>query len=677
MTPPASRILVIGAGRFGREHLSEWKRLADGGGVVVAGVVTSSHERRDAIRRQYDVPTYAELTDDLIRQVDAVDIVTPMPTHASLVRRCLPLAHVLVEKPLATDVHEAAALRQLARMHGRVLMVGHLFRFHPVVRELKRLVAALPELPRGIRGVMINPGEPPVGLDDVNLELLHPFDIIDFIFEVEPDVVTGRYRDRLNQVSARYPGPMNATFCLGWAGRDPVRTLEFLYSDRRIAADLIDNAIVVSTRNNQLHKSFFPARPDALLEELRTFAGALREPANPYPDAAVGERMVRVAVASRPRLAKSRPRVAVIGGGIFGTTCALELAGIADVTLIERHSEWLAETSVTNQRRHHSGFHYPRSYDTIVEIGAARQSFEDEYGDAIDRRFRAYYCTSATGVEIPAERYLAACRSNHLSFSVVDPPAGVVDASAVSLCLETDEAVYDVDRLRRIVGARLASNPRVSCHLRTAVVSGVMTSDGSKRLTVTGPDGTREDSYDYLVNATYANRNLVAQWFRFPIEPLRFDLYEILQLRLPIPQTCVTILDGPFTSLVGTGHENLFLLSHIHDSVSRSVIPADGMPPTWSDLVSNRTNMIRRSRRYLPILEQASDVQSWWVTRAVNAFARDFDARPTVITDHGFGCWSVLGGKIVTSVANAREIARAIRAEQDGERDHAPGGVPA
>jgi hypothetical protein len=168
------------------------------------------------------------------------------------------------------------------------------------------------------------------------------------------------------------------------------------------------------------------------------------------------------------------------------------------------------------------------------------------------------------------------------------------------------------------------------------------------------------------VNATYASRNLFAQWFGFPIEPLRFDLYELLVVRLPIPQICVTILDGPFTSLTGTGQDNEFMLSHIHHSVSRSVIPDDGMPPTWSGLVSNRENMLRHSSRYLPILQKATDLRSCWLTRAVNAFARDFDARPTVITDHGFGCWSVLGGKVITSVSNAREIARAIRAEQTG-----------
>ncbi len=654
------RILLVGAGRFGVQHLSEWTRLADGGEVDFAGVVVRNAGRREAVGRQYGVQVFADLTDDLIQSVDAVDLVTPPDTHAGLVRRCLPYAHVLVEKPLATDLHEATALAALSRTHDRVLMVGHVYRFHPVVIELQRLVAAIPERPRGIEGVMINPAGEQAGRAEANLEWLHLFDIVDFLFDVAPDVALGRQRGPLNHVSLRYPGPMTANFRLGWEGEQKVRTLHLVYSDRRFTIDLIDHSIVVSTQNNQLHKSFFPATSGALLAELRRFVGAIRQPSLPHPDAAVGERMVRVALASRPVPAPRRPRIAVIGGGVFGATCALELSRVGDVTLFERHADLLTETTATNQRRHHSGFHYPRSYDTITEIRAARQAFEAEYGDAIDRAIPAYYCTSATGIEIPAERYLASCRSNHLAFSIADPPAGIVNPSSVSLCVLTDEGVYDVDRLRDIVHRRLAGNPNVRCHLRTTVVSGVITGDGTKRMTVSGPDGTVEASFDYLVNATFAGRNLVAQWFGFPIEPLRFDLCELLLLRLPIPQICVTVIDGPFTSLTGTGQENQFFLSHIHDSVSRSVIPDDGMPPTWSGVVSNRANLLRHAERYLPIVTQAYDVRSQWMTRAVNAFARDFDARPTVVTDHGFGCWSVLGGKVVTAVTNARAIAREI-----------------
>lgn len=668
MPPGLPRILLVGAGRFGVQHLAEWRELADAGEVEFAGVVARDPDRRRALGEQYGVATHAALTDDLLRCADGVDLVTPPGTHAALVRQCLPLAHVLVEKPLATCVEDAGALTALAAAHRRVLMVGHLFRFHPVVEELKRLVAAIPERPRGIHGVMINPERDQAGRAEATLEWLHLFDIIDDLFEVEPSVVVGRQRGRLTQVSLRYPGPMTATLRMGWDGHRTVRTLQLAYSDRQFVMDLVDQSIVVSTRNNQLHKHFFPGPPGALRAQLRAFTRAIRagHAADAAPDAAVGTRIVGVAVAARPRPAPARPRIAVIGGGIFGATCALELSQVGTVTLFERRAALLTETTATNQRRHHSGFHYPRSYDTITEIRATRQAFEDAYGDAIDRSIPAYYCTSATGIEIPAERYLAACRSNHLAFSPADPPAGIVNPGAVSLCVLTDEAIYDVDRLRDLVTRRIATTPAIQCHLATTVVSGVITSDGAKRLTVNGPDGTADASFDYLVNATFAGRNLVAQWFGFPVEPLRFDLCELLLLRLPIPQVCVTIIDGPFTSLTGTGRENLFYLSHIHDSVSRSVIPDDGLPPVWAGVVSNRANLLRHAEQYLPIVRQAGDVQSVWMTRAVNAFARDFDARPTVVTEHGFGCWSVLGGKVVTAVANARDIARAIAAERGG-----------
>ena len=659
------RILLVGAGKFGREHLAELNRLAAEGEAEVAGIVVNTEESSAALAASQGIPVHRGFDEALLRGIDAVDIVTPSATHAELVRRFLPHVHVLVEKPLAMDPVEAGELRNLAARFGRVLMVGHLFRFHPVVRELKRLIGSIPERPSGIDGVMTNPKkEESAGHADPNLEFLHLFDIVDFLFGVEPEMNVGRRDGSVNHVSVRYPGPMNVNLKMGWRGEGKVRSLKLIYSDRHIIADLIDNSIMVSTRHSQVEKSFFPAHPGALREELKTFMGALRDPARPHPDAAVGERIVRIASATKPRPEKARPRVAVIGGGIFGATCALEFAKIAQVSLFERHAELLTEVSFNNQFRHHSGFHYPRSYDTIAEIKATRKDFEAEYEEAIIRDIPAYFCTSASGIEIPAERYLAACMNSNLAFTVGAHPEGVLDFSKVSLSLKTDEAVYDIPRLRRIVTERLSQNRDIGFYPRTNVVSGVITQDGSKRLTVQGPEGTREESFDYLVNATYMNRNIVSRWFGFPVEPMRFDLYELLVLRLPIPQVCVTIIDGPFTSLVGTGNEGEFLLSHIHNSVSRSVIPDDGMPPQWGELPTNRATMLRHSARYLPILSQATDVESRWATRTVNAFARDFDARPTVITNHGFGCWSVLGGKIITCVTNAREIAHEIQGEQ-------------
>ncbi len=48
--------------------------------------------------------------------------------------------HVLVEKPLTTNVAEAEELIGLAAQQGRVLMVGHTFLYSPAVNELRKLI---------------------------------------------------------------------------------------------------------------------------------------------------------------------------------------------------------------------------------------------------------------------------------------------------------------------------------------------------------------------------------------------------------------------------------------------------------------------------------------------------------------------------------------------------------
>jgi predicted dehydrogenase len=665
MTTPPVRVLLLGGGRFGRVHLQEWQRLAAAGEIVLAGVVVRSQASRDEIHARYGVTAYAGLDSALLGDVDAVDIVTPPETHAALVETCIAHAHVLVEKPLATDPADANRLCELAAESSRVLMVGHIYRYHPVVRRLRELVAAVGRRPTAIYGEMVNPSTDRAGRDEAGLEFLHLFDIIDYLFGDEPEICRGVRRNGVNQVSLRYPGDMKAVLKVGWAGERRVRRLEFVYDDRNIVCDLAANSLLTTSVASQFEKEFFPLRPEALRNELQDFLLCVceAEVRACRAEAKIGARMVDIGVRARPSVPRAKPRVAVVGGGIFGAVAAIELGRFCDVTVFERHGELMTEASYLNQWRHHAGFHYPRSYDQIQEIKAARGAFEAQYGEAIMRWYPAYFCTSISAVEIPAERYLAACISNGLNFSVEDAPADVLDRSQVSLCLKVDEGVYDYELLQRLVRDRLLANSGIALCLGTEVIDAEIVADAVKRITVRRDEGIDTQDFDYLVNTTYANRNLIASWCGFPVESLRFYSDEILVLRLPIEQICVSIMDGPFTSLVGMGTDGLFMLSQPLNGGFRAVVTDDGLPPAPRSMRSNRDNMLASAARYLPILKQAEVVESRFTLRAVPALTKDFDARPTVVTDHGFGCWSVLGGKILTCVNNAREIADAIRAE--------------
>ena len=77
-------------------------------------------------------------------------------------------------------------------------------------------------------------------------------------------------------------------------------------------------------------------------------------------------------------------RVAVVGGGLFGATAAIYLARDGhDVHLYERSGGLLSAASSINQLRLHSGYHYPRSPETIRECQDGLASFRAEYGPAV------------------------------------------------------------------------------------------------------------------------------------------------------------------------------------------------------------------------------------------------------------------------------------------------------
>src|SRR5664279_1930466 len=87
-----------------------------------------------------------------------------------------------------------------------------------------------------------------------------------------------------------------------------------------------------------------------------------------------------------------RAKVAVAGAGVYGATIAISLAGAGhDVRLFDPLGI-LRAASAINQYRIHSGYHYPRSPETIRETLEARVEFLNTFAPAIVRDSLHYYC---------------------------------------------------------------------------------------------------------------------------------------------------------------------------------------------------------------------------------------------------------------------------------------------
>ena len=128
-----------------------------------------------------------------------------------------------------------------------------------------------------------------------------------------------------------------------------------------------------------------------------------------------------------------------------------------------------------------------------------------------------------------------------------------------------------------------------------------------------------------------------------------------------MPRVSLAIMDGPFTNLVPINIPTTFTLVHINESILERYVAKNGLPNKKHIKKSNAKNIIKKSQEWFPILKNAKILESRYVFRAVNAYREYDDARPSDITYHGFGCWSILGGKIVNSVIAAKKIAQEIK----------------
>lgn len=120
---------VVGLGRMG---LSYCQIVAQMRGVVLAGVVDTSAETREAVSSKFTVPAYEQTTDLLTKGVDGVIIATPDEAHMMPTVEALDAnVNVFVEKPLATTMEDARKIATAAKRSAARTLVGHVCRFDP------------------------------------------------------------------------------------------------------------------------------------------------------------------------------------------------------------------------------------------------------------------------------------------------------------------------------------------------------------------------------------------------------------------------------------------------------------------------------------------------------------------------------------------------------------------
>jgi glycine/D-amino acid oxidase-like deaminating enzyme len=361
-----------------------------------------------------------------------------------------------------------------------------------------------------------------------------------------------------------------------------------------------------------------------------------------------------------------------VGGGFYGARLALVLrARGGRVLLVERESHLLGRASLRNQARVHNGYHYPRSILTSRRSRLNYARFLAEYADCVDQSFAHFYAI-ARGSKVTASQFTEFCR--RIDAPLAAAPAAVsklFTSSRIESVFEVRECAFDAvalrDRLARELAASgvevMTSTQAVRIVPHAGSTTRVMLRRGSEELAV---------DTSLIINATYSRLNYLLASSGAATIPAKHELTELALVEAPaeLRGAAVTVMDGPFFSMMPYPSRALFTLSHVRYTPHCSWQDTAGAPITHVDDLSRaRTSrylhMVRDAERYLPAMRSARYVDSLWEVKTLMPRSEQDDSRPILLrrSDEHPACLTVLGAKI-DSVYDVEEALGALLARE-------------
>lgn len=308
------RAAVVGAGRLGSLHAAKYSACP---GVSLEHVVDVDTARAQQLAAQYGAASTSDYR-SLDNKVDVVTIASPGVTHFEIASHLLRAGcDVLLEKPMAATVEDARALTALAERSDRILQIGHLERFNPVVKHLRSIL----DRPRFVECHRLAPFTERGTDVDVILDLMvHDLDVLMSLTGAEATSVEALgvavLTDQIDVANARirFSNGMIANVNTSRVAPRRERKIRFFQADAYISVDYEARRIQVYRKSPPPPGTTFPiisadqidlGDADPLADEVASFVAAVRTRGTPAVTARDGLRVIELI--ERIRLSMEQP----------------------------------------------------------------------------------------------------------------------------------------------------------------------------------------------------------------------------------------------------------------------------------------------------------------------------------------------------------------------------------
>ncbi len=250
----------------------------------------------------------------------------------------------------------------------------------------------------------------------------------------------------------------------------------------------------------------------------------------------------------------------IIGAGLYGLYAAQKCGAAGQrVLVLERDPAPFMRATYINQARVHMGYHYPRSYSTAIKSAHYFQRFCRDYDFCLHTSFDQIYATSAHFSWTNAAEFRRFCAAAKIRCDDVAPERyfnnGMCDGAFL-----TTEYTYDAQVLKNWFLEQLAKLPNVQ----------VLYSHKPDKIEKTGSvwrvtAGDTKVEAPFILNATYAGVNDIHAMLGLPPFKIKYEKCEIILCTVDerLKNTGITVMDGPFFSLMPFGQTGLHSLTSV------------------------------------------------------------------------------------------------------------------
>lgn len=310
------KIGVLGAGHLGKIHL---RLLQASDKYELIGFYDADEAHANSVQKEFGYPYFDKIS-ELLDQVDVVDIVTPTTTHfENAVKTIEAGKHLFIEKPITATVEEADKIVSLAEKHQIKGQVGHVERFNPAFQAVSHKIEnpmfiethRLAEFnPRGtdvpvVLDLMIHDIDAILSVVKSKVKNIHASGVS--VISNTPDIANARLEFENNCV---------ANLTASRISLKNMRKSRFFQRDAYISVDFLekkcevvkmkdapetpdDFAMILQNAEGVKKQIYFDnpsvAENNAILEELETFADAIKNDTEPIVTLQQGTEALRVA----------------------------------------------------------------------------------------------------------------------------------------------------------------------------------------------------------------------------------------------------------------------------------------------------------------------------------------------------------------------------------------------